>query len=107
VLDCDIARETYSILVLGSGTQHAPDEPHAAAIWRQRLRQRIDARMEPMGVVVAEGESCRSDTPRQFTVYVDDWRQVDEVVRRLAEVIRAENLAVPFSFRLTPISADL
>ncbi len=56
-----------------------------------------------MDVNVGLGNSCRGDGQRVVDVYISDWRQADEVIRRLGDVIRADDLGIGFSVGLMAI----
>lgn len=68
-----------------------------------RLRARLAAACAPMDVNVGRGNSCIGDRQPNIDVYISDWRQADEVIRRLGAIIRADDLGVLFSVGLAAI----
>jgi hypothetical protein len=93
--------------VQGLGKQPLPsDAPgtsrHLDALV-DRLRARLAAACAPMDVNVGHGNSCVGDRQPNIDVYISDWRQADEVIRRLGAIIRADDLGMLFSVGLAAI----
>ena len=93
--------------VQGLGKQLLPSDPPGAArllnAWIDRFRARLAAVCAPMDVNVGSGNSCRGDGRRVVDVYISDWRQADEVTRRLGDIIRSDDLGIGFSVGLMAV----
>ena len=68
-----------------------------------RLRARLAAACAPMEVNVGRGNSCVGDRQPNLDVYISDWRQADDVIRRLGAIIRADDLGMLFSVGLAAV----
>jgi hypothetical protein len=98
---CD-ARDPLAVLyVIGTGT--------LASAATDELRAALEAALVPMAGGVVPAERCRagdvvtSGQRAGFTVHVSDYRQIDEVVARVAAILRARDLAIGVSIVLTDL----
>jgi hypothetical protein len=105
VLPCDDSNPEHVLFVTTRGDLRPPSLDDAAQFnqFYNDLRITISNAMAPMLGGLGFGASCRRDAGAGFVLYVSDFRQVDEAVRRLSAVLHERRLQLPVSVVLMEV----
>jgi hypothetical protein len=104
---CDPQKTDGMFFVTGTGTERAPDNADRKHDddfnrWFERAQRRMTQAIAPMMGGAGFGAGCRKSARAGIIVYVSDWRQADEVLRRVARVLSDDDLGISVSIEMMP-----